>query len=173
MKKRWFGRSHSLLHYFFSAKDICTINVTVLFFFFFFFSFEIVWKVFLFQTVGRVIVPDILFRDRTCLVFCFLGCVVKFQAREAIKQLAERCELASWQSSLCAFCLSFFLFFFFSFLLLALFPFSLNLLRARVGGAPLLSKSTHCRKFDNHVTVHRPPTDRPSVPTNQCLLSHF
>ena len=38
---------------------------------------------FLFQTVGRVIVPGIIFRDRTCLVFCFLGCVVKFQAREA------------------------------------------------------------------------------------------
>ena len=30
-----------------------------------------------------MIVPDIIFRDRTCLVFCFLGCVVKFQAREA------------------------------------------------------------------------------------------
>ena len=27
---------------------------------------------------------------------------------------------------------------------------------ARVGGAPLLSKSTHPRKFGNHVTVHRP-----------------
>ena len=26
--------------------------------------------------------------------------------------------------------------------------------RARVGGAPLLSKSTHPRKFGNHVTVH-------------------
>ena len=36
-----------------------------------------------FQTVGRMIVPDITFRDRTCFVFCFLGCVVKFQAREA------------------------------------------------------------------------------------------
>ena len=30
-----------------------------------------------------MIVPDIRFRDRTCFVFCFLGCVVKFQAREA------------------------------------------------------------------------------------------
>ena len=38
---------------------------------------------FLFQTVGREIVPDIIFRDRPCLVFCFLGYVVKFQAREA------------------------------------------------------------------------------------------
>ena len=90
-------------------------------FLFFLFSFETVWDVFLFQIVGRLIVPDIIFRDRTCLVFCFLGCVVKFQAREAIKQLAEKRELESWQSSLCAFCLSFFLFFFFSFLLLAFF----------------------------------------------------
>ena len=32
-----------------------------------------------------MIVPDITFRDRTCFVFCFLGCVMnsKFQAREA------------------------------------------------------------------------------------------
>ena len=30
-----------------------------------------------------MIVPDITFRDRMCFVFCFLGCVVKFQAREA------------------------------------------------------------------------------------------
>ena len=47
------------------------------------FAFETVSEVFPFQTVGRVIVPDIIFRGRTCLVFCFLGCVVKFQAREA------------------------------------------------------------------------------------------
>ena len=39
-------------------------------------------------------------------------------------------------------------------------------LRARVGGAPWLSKSTYPRKFGNHKTVHRPPTaDRPSVRT--------
>ena len=32
-------------------------------------------------------------------------------------------------------------------------------------GAPWVSKSTHHRKFGNHVTVHRPPTtDRPSAP---------
>ena len=53
---------------------------------------------FLFKTVGRVIDRDIIFRDRTCIFF--LGCVVKFQA----------CE--SWQSSLCAFSLSFFSFLF-------------------------------------------------------------
>ena len=46
--------------------------------------------------------------------------------------------------------------------------------QARVGGAPLLSKSTHPRKFGNHVTVHRPPADRPSAAQeSQCLLSHF
>ena len=84
---------------------------------------------FLFQTVGRVIVPDIIFRDRTCLVFCFLGCAVKFQAREAIQLLAEKRELESWQSSLCAFCLSFFLFFFFSFLLLAFFLLYLSFIK--------------------------------------------
>ena len=42
-----------------------------------------------------MIVPDIVLRDRTCLVFYFLGCVVKFQAREAIKQLDEKRELPS------------------------------------------------------------------------------
>ena len=46
--------------------------------------------------------------------------------------------------------------------------------RARVGGASLLSKSTHPREFGNHVTVPRPPADRPSAPQeSQCLLSHF
>ena len=63
----------------------------------------------------------IIFRDRTCLVFCFLGCVVNFQAREAIKQLAEKGDLESWQSSLCVF-------FFLSFLFLFLPTFSIFLL---------------------------------------------
>ena len=45
---------------------------------------------------------------------------------------------------------------------------STRALRARVGGAPLLRKSTHTRKFGNHVT------DCPSAPqAYQCLLSHF
>ena len=105
--------------YFFLQKICARLTSLSVFFFVILFSFETVWEVFLSQTVGRVIVPDIIFRDRTCLVFCFHGCVVKFQAREAIKQLAKKCELKSWQSSLCAFCLSFlfsfFLFFFFSF----------------------------------------------------------
>ena len=30
-----------------------------------------------------MIVGNVIFRDRTYLVFCFLGCVVTFQAREA------------------------------------------------------------------------------------------
>ena len=44
----------------------------------------------------------------------------------------------------------------------------------RACGAPWVSKSTHPRKFGNHVTVHRPPAARPSAPqAYQCLLSHF
>ena len=36
------------------------------------------------------------------------------------------------------------------------------------------SKSTHPRKFGNHVTVHRPQPARPSAPQeNQCSISHF
>ena len=42
---------------------------------------------------------------------------------------------------------------------------------ARVGGAPLLSKSTHPRKFGNHVTVHRPPV-RPHHRTTN-VYSHI
>ena len=40
-------------------------------------------------------------------------------------------------------------------------------------GAPWVSKSTHHRKFGNHVTVHRPPTtDRPSAPqAYQCKIT--
>ena len=39
----------------------------------------------------------------------------------------------------------------------------------RACGAPWVSKSTHPRKFGNHVTVHRP-----SAPQgNQCSISHF
>ena len=59
--------------------------------------------------------------------------------------------------------------------LLATTDFVAELWRAkRVCGAPWVSKSTHPRKFGNHVTVHRPPAARPSAPqAYQCLLSHF
>ena len=41
----------------------------------------------------------------------------------------------------------------------------------RACGAPWVSKSTHPRKFGNHVTVHRPQPARPSAPQgNQCLI---
>ena len=44
---------------------------------------------------------------------------------------------------------------------------------ARASGAPWVSKSTHPRKFGNHVTVHR-TNDRPSAPqAYQCSISHF
>ena len=50
-----------------------------------------------------------------------------------------------------------------------------ELWRAKRGcGAPWVSKSTHPRKFGNHVTVHRPQPARPSAPQeNQCSISHF
>ena len=45
----------------------------------------------------------------------------------------------------------------------------------RACGAPKLSKSTHLRKFGNHVSVHRPterPSDRPSTPqAYQCKIT--
>ena len=65
---------------FFSAKDICTINFT---FFLPLFTFETKWEVFFFISDCGSRDRDIIFRDRRYLVFCFLGCVVKFQAREA------------------------------------------------------------------------------------------
>ena len=44
----------------------------------------------------------------------------------------------------------------------------------RACGAPWVGKSTRPRKFGNHVTVHRPPTARPSAPQgNQCSMPHF
>ena len=44
----------------------------------------------------------------------------------------------------------------------------------RACGAPWVGKSTHPRKFGNHVTVHRPQPARPSAPQeNQCSISHF
>ena len=44
----------------------------------------------------------------------------------------------------------------------------------RACGAPWVSKSTHPRKFGNHVTVRRPPAARPSAPQgNQCSIPHF
>ena len=42
----------------------------------------------------------------------------------------------------------------------------------RACGAPWVSKSTHPRKFGNHVTVHRPQPARPSAPQgNQCSIT--
>ena len=40
--------------------------------------------------------------------------------------------------------------------------------------APWVSKSTHPRKFGNHVTVHHPPAARPSAKQgNQFSVPHF
>ena len=58
------------------------------------------------------------FGDRTYLMFCFLGCVVEFQASEANGW--RRSESSNPGNRVCVlFSLSFFLFYFFSFLLLA------------------------------------------------------
>ena len=76
---RCFGGSPAPNYFnFFSAKDICTINFT-------FFTFIYIWnhvRSVSFSDGGSRD-RDIIFRDRRYLVFCFLGCVVKFQAREA------------------------------------------------------------------------------------------
>ena len=43
---------------------------------------------------------DIIIRDEKDLVFCFLGCVVKFPTRlTQLTQLAEKGEVESWQLS--------------------------------------------------------------------------
>ena len=42
---------------------------------------------------------DIIFRDEKDLVFCFLGCVVKFSNTAKSYQLAEKGEVESWQLS--------------------------------------------------------------------------
>ena len=43
----------------------------------------------------------------------------------------------------------------------------------RACGAPRVSKSTHPRKFGNHVTVHRPPARPSASQGNQYSISHF
>ena len=113
-KMFWGSRYH--------GQNICTINVTFLTY-----SNETAWKVFLFKTVGRVFDRDIIFRDRTYLEFCFLGCVVKFQASEANSW--QRSASSNPGNRVCVLFLflSFFLFFFFSLLLLAFFLFYLYL----------------------------------------------
>ena len=84
------------------------------------FAFETAWEVFYFLDSGSRDC-DIIFRDiysaieRHDLVFCFLGCVVKFQEREANSQRScwkARARILSWQLSLSTFS-SFLVFFFF------------------------------------------------------------
>ena len=79
LKRRCFGCSLSLLNLFFSAKDVCTINLTVSFYLYF------IWN--RVRSVsfsdGGLRDLDIIFRYENDLVLCFLGCVVKLPAREA------------------------------------------------------------------------------------------
>ena len=77
LKNRCSGRSRSLILHFSSAKDVCTVSFLVRIF-----VFETTREVFLFSEDG-LRDRDIIFRDQIDLVFCFLGCVVKFPAREA------------------------------------------------------------------------------------------
>ena len=91
-----------------AKQDDCTINLAVSFYLYL--NLKPLEKCFFFrlQWVTGVRDRDIIFRDQTGLVFCFLGCVVKFLAREANSSMAEKGEFESWQWSLCLF---FFLFF--------------------------------------------------------------
>ena len=91
-----------------AKQDDCTINLAVSFYLYL--NLKPLEKCFFFrQWVTGVRDRDIIFRDETGLVFCFLGCVVKFLAHEANSCMAEKGEFESWQWSLCLF---FFLFFF-------------------------------------------------------------
>ena len=96
----------------FFAKDICTVNFT-------FVTFSYIWnhvRSVSFSDGGSRD-PDIIFRDRWYLVFCFLGRVVKFQARKANSWWrSTSSNPGNW---VCVLFLSFL--FFCSFLLLAFF----------------------------------------------------
>ena len=63
----------------FSAKDVWTINLTVSFYLYLYLK----AREKCFFSDGGLRDRDIIFRDETDLVFCFLGCVVTFTAREA------------------------------------------------------------------------------------------
>ena len=76
LKNRCSGRSRSLILHFSSAKDVCTVSFLVRIF-----VFETTREVFLLRLWVAWLILTL--RDRTYLVFCFLGCVVKFPAREA------------------------------------------------------------------------------------------
>ena len=63
----------------FSAKDVWKINLTVSFYLYLYLK----AREKCFFSDGGLRDRDIIFRDETDLVFCFLGCVVTFPAREA------------------------------------------------------------------------------------------
>ena len=99
---RCFGGSPAPFYFnFFSAKDICTINFT---FFNLYLHLKPREKCF-FISDGGSRDRDIIFRDRRYLVFRFLGCVVKFQARDANNSWRR-----STSSNLCNWVCVFFLF---------------------------------------------------------------
>ena len=104
------GSPGPLYFNFFSAKDICTINFT-------FFTFIYIWnhvRSVFFISDGGSRDRDIIFRDRRYLVFCFVGCVVKFQVREAYNNSWRRSTSSNPCNWVCVFFLFLsFLFFFF------------------------------------------------------------
>ena len=114
---RRFGGSPAPFYFnFFSAKDICTINFN-------FFTFIYIWnhvRSVSFSDGGSRD-RDIIFRDRRYLVFRFLGCVVKFQARDANNSWRRSTSSNPCKWVCVLFLFHSFLFFFFSFLILAFF----------------------------------------------------
>ena len=80
------------------------------------FTFETTWEVFFFYiSDGGSRDRDIMFRYQRYLVFCFLGCVVKFQARKAYNNSWRRSTSSNPCNWVCVFFLflSFLFFFFF------------------------------------------------------------
>ena len=97
--------------------------------FFILFAFETVWEVLLFQTVGRMIVPDKIFKDRTCPAF--LAAWWRFRHAKPTATADREAQariLAIEFVSVCSFFLSF-LFSFFSFQLLAFFLFTFTFIK--------------------------------------------
>ena len=97
--------------------------------FFILFAFETVWEVLLFQTVGRMIVPDKIFKDRTCLAFLATRWGFRHAKPTATADREAQARILAIEFvSVCSFFLSF-LFSVFSFQLLAFFLFTFTFIK--------------------------------------------
>ena len=114
LEKRWFGRSRSLLLYFFSAKDICTINFTFLNLVYLHLKpreknfFSIHWVAWSWYNIIQR-------SNVSCILFPWLR-GQSFRHAKLTAGEEEQVRILSWQFSLSSFSLSFFLsfpFFFF------------------------------------------------------------